>query len=318
MDLYGDLDKYTNVAPTPSVGLGFTPVSKKEAPSKEKKTTPSIQKETEPSKVESTPKSAVPSSALKFVPHFRRREDPSPKQVAKPSPLATTHNGETPISRYSPASSTLKTALGMAAFTPVSVTRKPPKETPKVASPPRDNQTKMTQYHIDSVREEYNPFRPNDYAAFSEEREIRRKNAEVRRDLELRERRMEQERLRERQQLEKDLETGRVPNLATTTVPGGRGRGMNLPAWMMKKIEENSDKAGAPAVPTSSAPPSTPGQFDDAPRGGLGYEESPRGLGFVTPNNASTAPPLEKKPRVSRFGQRVSRFDQTPDADSRR
>ncbi|RLO05778.1 hypothetical protein DYB28_008708, partial [Aphanomyces astaci] len=78
----------------------------------------------------------------------------------------------------------------------------------------------MDLHRPDSVVEEYDPHRPNDYTAFCEEREIREKNAEVRADLERRQKRLERERLRDREQLDKDLEAGRVPNLATTTVPG--------------------------------------------------------------------------------------------------
>ncbi|KAF0697621.1 Aste57867_11711 [Aphanomyces stellatus] len=363
MDLYGDLDKYTNVPPTATpVGLGFsmklqdksskkTPVDKKPAAS------PAFVAASQdtPKATETTPKNAIPSSALKFVPKLRKREDPSPKHVAsRPNPIAAAqhlgHQSAEPspsssTSRFSPAGS-LKTALGMAAFTPVSVTRKPTQEPTPIShethgdekrrddrddeydSDASGERSSLRHFHrpADTVQEEYDPSRPNDYAAFCDDREIRRKNAEVRRDLELRERAREKARLRERAQLEKDLEAGRVPNLATTSVPGGRGRGMNLPAWMMKKIEESNEQAAPTPSPMGRA--ASPGQYDDAPDAprGLGFTSSSSrepvaamssGVGFVAAHPSSPPPTVAPtaKPRVSRF---ASGFDKkkNPAVDS--
>ncbi|ETV84814.1 hypothetical protein, variant 3 [Aphanomyces astaci] len=270
------------------------------------------------------PGSAGSSSALKFIPR-RRREEPVPR----PSPLTTGSSDSGISTRFSPANATtsLKTSLGMAAFTPVSVTR----SKHAVTDTPADDVSfsavdakAMDLHRPDSVVEEYDPHRPNDYTAFCEEREIRQKNAEVRADLERRQKRLERERLRDREQLDKDLEAGRVPNLATTTVPGGRGRGMNLPAWMMKKIEGTAEHETSSTPSRPQHPSPVQGQFDDvghasttlrpdasdktsaAPSSSQPPAPSGGAAAKATTPHVHAARPVEvvKKARLSRFGQR--------------
>ncbi|ETW00484.1 hypothetical protein, variant 2 [Aphanomyces invadans] len=325
MDLYGDLDKYTA---TGGAGLGFSATP---AQTSVKLVTPAAPTANPTSSKNETPaptkSSAGTTSALKFIPR-RRREEPAPR----PSPVATgLDNASSVATRFSPANAattSLKTSLGMAAFTPVSVTRtKLSTDVPPLHSDDGSFDNRAVDLHRpDSVQEEYDPCRPNDYATFCEEREIREKNAEVRADLERRQKRLERERLREREQLEKDLEAGRVPNLATTSVPGGRGRGMNLPAWMMKKIEGSADDATTSSAPTR--PPSSPlptsalGQFDDAvPGPSVRFDSNAKSTrsskqDSVSRGSAAREPsphheptrsaPVEgvKKGRLSRFGQR--------------
>ncbi|OQR99892.1 DNA-damage-repair/toleration protein, chloroplastic-like [Achlya hypogyna] len=355
-DLYGDLPPTNDgsgvglgfvpsaVIPKKNTNSGFKPMTfapatpakpevkqtKTEPPTKNEpqtKNEPAKSEPARPANTKSEPPTATATPSLswaakKLAAKFANR----PPAVATPTPTAAI----TP-NRPSPASSTatLKTSLGLSSFTTVSVTRKTisAKQAEDAPAPTRDDDEddcpRPAMFNTSDIRDEYDPTRPNDYMTFVEERKIRKKQQKVKRDLEKRQERLDREREKEKQELVRDVAAGRMPTVATTIIPGGRGRGVNLPAWMTKKIEETSKEH--PPEPVGPSPRPQPGQYDDA-------TEPPRGLGFVAaqtpspvvpppqptqaptraptpaPTPAPTAGPA--KPRVSRFGQRVSRFDQ--------
>ncbi|KAE9329684.1 hypothetical protein PR003_g15495 [Phytophthora rubi] len=146
-----------------------------------------------------------------------------------------------------------------------------------------------------TYRDEYHPARPNNYEVYCKERQERKKMEQVKKELTRRQREQEREGKLEREQLTKDLAEGRTPAMKLPA-PAGRGRGMTMPAWMRKKIEENA----AASQPESERdvdrgrsaevnPTVAEGQFEDAaePRGGLGF--STRGIGFSSSSTASSA-----------------------------
>ncbi|KAG7385321.1 Splicing factor 45 [Phytophthora pseudosyringae] len=156
-----------------------------------------------------------------------------------------------------------------------------------------------------TYRDEYHPARPNSYEAYCKEREDRKKLDQVKKELSRRQREQEREGKLEREQLAKDLAEGRAPAMEVPA-PAGRGRGMTMPAWMRKKIEENA--AVAASQPESERDvdqsrdsevnaPVTEGQFEDAaePRGGLGFPN--KGIGFSSSTGAS---PLTASSEFSR------------------
>ncbi|KDO17803.1 hypothetical protein SPRG_16790 [Saprolegnia parasitica CBS 223.65] len=341
-DLYGDLPPTNDGS---GIGLGFAPSVVAPKPAKKSRFQPvgftpakpapaapvEAPKPTPPEPVTAEPATpATPSlswAAKKLAAKF----------ASRPTAVTTTSstNAVSTPARPSPSPAatstpTLKTSLGLASFTTVSVTRKPTAPLVDESAPFRandidnenddDNRARPATF-IGEIRNEYDPARPNDYMSYVEDRKMRKKQEKVKRDLEERQKRLDRARAREREELTRDLEAGRVPTVATTTVPGGRGRGMNLPAWMTKKIEETT-KDQPPIAAVGPSPRAVAGQYDDA-------SEAPRGLGFVaaqTPPPAPSPPPLmtpatvaptttapsttTPKARVSRFGQRVSRFDQ--------
>ncbi|KAG6613647.1 mRNA splicing factor [Phytophthora cinnamomi] len=131
-----------------------------------------------------------------------------------------------------------------------------------------------------TYRDEYHPARPNSYEVYCKERQERKKMEKVKKELSRRQREQEREGKLEREQLAKDLAEGRAPAMKLPA-PAGRGRGMTMPAWMRKKIEENAaasqpeserDVDRAHGVEMNSTP--AEGQFEDA--------AEPRGLGFST------------------------------------
>ncbi|KAG1688149.1 hypothetical protein DVH05_004019 [Phytophthora capsici] len=133
-----------------------------------------------------------------------------------------------------------------------------------------------------TYRDEYQPARPNSYELYCKEREDRKKMEEVKKELGRRQREQERESKLEREQLSKDLAEGRAPAIKLPA-PAGRGRGMTMPAWMRKKIEENAAVAASQpededvgreheSKSVGKHVSLTEGQFEDA--------EEPRGLGF--------------------------------------
>ncbi|KAJ0405719.1 hypothetical protein ATCC90586_005877 [Pythium insidiosum] len=86
-----------------------------------------------------------------------------------------------------------------------------------------------------TYRDEYHPSRPNSYEAFCEERTAKQKLEQVKRDLERRQREQERVNKLEKEQLVKDISEGKTPSIALPAA-AGRGRGMTMPAWMMKKM----------------------------------------------------------------------------------
>ncbi|DAZ94137.1 TPA: hypothetical protein N0F65_010381 [Lagenidium giganteum] len=188
------------------------------------------------------------------------------------------------------------------AFVPVSVNRKPvvtsqpaqsektsttqqgARPAPGSAPSPVAVETSNLHFFQGTYRDEYDPSRPNSYEAFCEERANREKMEMVKRGLEKRQRVQEIEAKREREKLVKDLEAGKAPVLPTA----GRGRGMTMPAWMRKKIEETAAAAGKGTDSSEATKGTNTEQFEDAPaRSGLGFaasqrdEKAPRsGLGF--------------------------------------
>ncbi|OQS04399.1 hypothetical protein THRCLA_03358 [Thraustotheca clavata] len=340
MDLYGDLPPTSDGSGT---GLGFVPSSSSAKPASKSTAftpmtfTPAARKApVAPPPPKPTPTPPAPTPAPKPAPE-PTTTTPSLSWGAKrlaakfanrPATVMTSA-APTPSNsqpKPSPASSTtLKTSLGLSAFTTVSVTRKSVANATSshTSTPTNDDDDEKSRplAHANEIRDEYDPTRPNDYMLFCEERKIRKKQEKVKRDLEKRQERLDREREKEREQLTRDIEAGRVPTVATTVVPGGRGRGMNLPAWMTKKIEEKTKEQQAATA--TVAGPSLPGQFEDA-------DDKPRGLGFVpsattpsstAPTFVSSTPQPDAGPtlptttatppaRTSRFGKRVSRFDQ--------
>ncbi|KAF4145290.1 RNA recognition motif-containing protein [Phytophthora infestans] len=152
-----------------------------------------------------------------------------------------------------------------------------------------------------TYRDEYHPTRPNSYEVYCKEREDRKKMDIVKKELSRRQREQEREGKLEREQLAKDLADGRAPAMKLP-VSAGRGRGMTMPAWMRKKIEENaavaasqpeSEHDGDRECESKSSDvnaAATEGQFEDAAesRGGLGFFN--RGIGF---SSSRTSPGRE-------------------------
>ncbi|KAG7394496.1 Splicing factor 45 [Phytophthora boehmeriae] len=149
-----------------------------------------------------------------------------------------------------------------------------------------------------TYRDEYHPARPNSYEVYCKERTEKKKLEEVKRELSRRQREQEREGKREREKLAKDVAEGRAPTMQLP-VSAGRGRGMTVPAWMRKKIEENAavaqpeserdvDREHGPEKPELNVA-ATEGQFEDAaePRGGLGF--SNRGIGFSSSSSSSSS-----------------------------
>ncbi|KAL4160148.1 hypothetical protein PRNP1_000719 [Phytophthora ramorum] len=146
-----------------------------------------------------------------------------------------------------------------------------------------------------TYRDEYHPARPNSYEVYCKERLEKKKLDEVKRELSRRQREQEREGKLEREKLAKDLAEGRAPAMKLPA-PAGRGRGMTMPAWMRKKIEDNAAAAQPESerdvdrerrsisVELNAAP--TDGQFEDAAesRGGLGF--STRGAGVSSSSSA--------------------------------
>ena len=120
-----------------------------------------------------------------------------------------------------------------------------------------------------SVTDPYDPHCPNDYLAYKE----RKRTEQVRKDLQ----RSAQQRLDQQAKLRKTIEEERRKILETGDVDKiisleknksadlaggagrgrGRGRGLsNLPAWLLKKQQEQSETSGAKEQ-------SRPGQFND-------------------------------------------------------
>ncbi|RLN50190.1 hypothetical protein BBJ29_000494 [Phytophthora kernoviae] len=93
-----------------------------------------------------------------------------------------------------------------------------------------------------TYRDEYRPARPNSYEVYCKERTEKKKLEQVKRELSRRQREQEREGKREREKLAKDVAEGRTPTMQLP-VSAGRGRGMTVPAWMRKKIEENATVA---------------------------------------------------------------------------
>ncbi|KAL4109170.1 hypothetical protein PRIC1_000873 [Phytophthora ramorum] len=124
-----------------------------------------------------------------------------------------------------------------------------------------------------TYRDEYHPARPNSYEVYCKERLEKKKLDEVKRELSRRQREQEREGKLEREKLAKDLAEGRAPAMKLPA-PAGRGRGMTMPAWMRKKIEDNAAAAQPESerdvdrerrsisVELNAAP--TDGQFEDA------------------------------------------------------
>ncbi|CEG47685.1 mRNA splicing factor [Plasmopara halstedii] len=155
------------------------------------------------------------------------------------------------------------------------------------------------QFFQATYRDEYHPARPNSYEVFCKDREDRKKMEKVKKELSRRQKEQEREGKLEREQLVKDLAEGRAPAIKLPA-PAGRGRGMTMPAWMRKKIEENASVVASQPesereddweyqLKTSEKTISTiEGQFEDAldNRGGLGC--SNRGLGLSSSELSST------------------------------
>ncbi|CAI5703456.1 unnamed protein product [Peronospora effusa] len=145
-----------------------------------------------------------------------------------------------------------------------------------------------------TYRDEYQPARPNSYEVFCKERKEKKKLEQVKRALSRRQKEQEREGKLEREKLAKDLAEGRAPNMKLPA-PAGRGRGMTMPAWMRKKIEENA--ASQPESERDVDREHEPGevakfieeQFEDAaePRGGLGF--SADGIGFSSSFGSSSS-----------------------------
>ncbi|KAL3667942.1 hypothetical protein V7S43_006819 [Phytophthora oleae] len=155
-----------------------------------------------------------------------------------------------------------------------------------------------------TYRDEYQPARPNSYEVYCKEREDRKKMEQVKKELGRRQREQERESKLERDQLAKDLAEGRAPAMKLLA-PAGRGRGMTMPAWMRKKIEENT--AVAASQPEAERDVgrehennssemhanSTEGQFEDAEElRGLGF--SRRGIGHTSSPGAPSTVSLSR------------------------
>lgn len=126
-----------------------------------------------------------------------------------------------------------------------------------------------------SVKDPYDPHFPNDYLAYRE----RKKTEQVRKDLQRSalQRLDAQEKLRKKieEERKKLLESGELGKLAESHASGGmeaasagmaggvgrgrgRGRGVaNLPAWLVKKQQDQKEAEGSDTKPVSE------GQFDD-------------------------------------------------------
>ncbi|TDH65307.1 hypothetical protein CCR75_000674 [Bremia lactucae] len=161
------------------------------------------------------------------------------------------------------------------------------------------------QFFQATYRDEYHPARPNSYEAYCKERDDRKRLDKVKKELSRRQRDQERESKLEREQLAKDLAEGRAPTM-TLSLSVGRGRGMTMPAWMRKKIEENA--AMVASQPESErdvdresqlkslelSEITSEGQFDDAmeQQGGLAFSSIDSGMEFsissVTPSLASS------------------------------
>ncbi|CAH0492752.1 unnamed protein product [Peronospora farinosa] len=148
-----------------------------------------------------------------------------------------------------------------------------------------------------TYRDEYQPARPNSYEVFCKERKEKKKLEQVKRALSRRQKEQEREGKLEREKLAKDLAEGRAPNMKLPA-PAGRGRGMTMPAWMRKKIEENA--ASQPESERDVDREHEPGevakfieeQFEDAaePRGGLGFSADDIGFSSSFGSSSSAVP----------------------------
>ncbi len=116
----------------------------------------------------------------------------------------------------------------------------------------------------------YDPMEPNDYLAYKQNK----KNEDMRKDLERQAKKTLELQLQLREQIEEErkkvLESGDVDKIIESRTDGsgggivgrgrgrGRGRGMsNLPAWLIKKQQENQVESSTPRQQKD-------GQFDDA------------------------------------------------------
>ncbi|CAI5732786.1 unnamed protein product [Peronospora destructor] len=155
-----------------------------------------------------------------------------------------------------------------------------------------------------TYRDEYQPARPNSYEVFCKERKEKKKLEQVKRTLSRRQKEQEREGKLEREKLAKDLAEGRAPNMKLPA-PAGRGRGMTMPAWMRKKIEENaasqpeSERDVDRELEPGEVAKSIEGQFEDAAnsRGGLGF--SADGIGFSSSFGSSSSAVPDENARAA-------------------
>ncbi|CAI5732745.1 unnamed protein product [Peronospora destructor] len=127
--------------------------------------------------------------------------------------------------------------------------------------------------------------------------ERKKKLEQVKRALSRRQKEQEREGKLERAKLAKDLAEGRAPNMRLPA-PAGRGRGMTMPAWMRKKIEENaasqpeSERDVDRELEPGEVAKSIEGQFEDAvkSRGGLGFSADAIGFSSSFGSSSSAVP----------------------------
>ncbi|GAB9469368.1 hypothetical protein Gpo141_00006647 [Globisporangium polare] len=184
------------------------------------------------------------------------------------------------------------------------------------------NATGSAHFFQSNYRDEYNPARPNSYEAYCEERLNKKKLEQVKRELERRQQEQEREGKLEREKLVRDIEAGNAP--AADLPAAGRGRGMTMPAWMRKKMEET---AAAKQVDSQQVNKSAEvDQFDDAaPRTGLGFASKndcessnvvsrTAGLGFARSAADSEPTPLLR----GEFGREIQQGDLQNDHQHKR
>ncbi|KAL4175836.1 hypothetical protein KRP22_000795 [Phytophthora ramorum] len=177
-----------------------------------------------------------------------------------------------------------------------------------------------------TYRDEYHPARPNSYEVYCKERLEKKKLDEVKRELSRRQREQEREGKLEREKLAKDLAEGRAPAMKLPA-PAGRGRGMTMPAWMRKKIEDNAAAAQPESerdvdrerrsisVELNAAP--TDGQFEDAAES-RGAELNPQRRGdHQNRDRASSGRQQAHTPVLDEFGREIRHEPKRTHVDQR-
>ncbi|CAH0476379.1 unnamed protein product [Peronospora belbahrii] len=155
-----------------------------------------------------------------------------------------------------------------------------------------------------TYRDEYQPARPNSYEVYCKERKEKKKLEQVKRELSRRQKEQEREGKLEREKLAKDLAEGRTPAM-DLPAPAGRGRGMTMPAWMRKKIEENaasqpeSERDVEQARELKGAKADLiDGQFEDAAESRGSPRFSTKGIGFSSSVRSTSLAISDKDSRV--------------------
>uniref|UniRef100_A0AAV1UH18 RRM domain-containing protein n=1 Tax=Peronospora matthiolae TaxID=2874970 RepID=A0AAV1UH18_9STRA len=147
-----------------------------------------------------------------------------------------------------------------------------------------------------TYRDEYQPARPNSYEMYCKERQEKKKLEQVKRELSRRQREQDRESKLEREKLAKDLAAGRAPAMKLLA-PAGRGRGMTMPAWMRKKIEDHAasqpeserDVDREQFEGAEAAKSYTAGQFEDAAESRDGWTFPAKGSGFSSSSGSASS-----------------------------